>query len=229
MQTLLIVAAPAEACAVLHACDVDPSLAERQWEPVELTTGLTLLITGIGKVNAAGAVARFAHPSRCARIVSLGLAGILPGAPLDIGDAVAASASIYADEGLLTPDGFLDCAAMGFPPLAGMGSAFPAADDLLGLLAPLVRMAAPIATVSTCSGTDELAAQVGQRTGAVAECMEGAAIAHVARRLGIPHADVRIISNTTGERARQRWGLRKALDALEEVTGPLCGVLRPVD
>jgi futalosine hydrolase len=72
----------------------------------------------------------------------------------------------------------------------------------------------PIATVATCSGTDEAAESIPRRTGALAEAMEGAAVVHAARRLGTPALEIRAISNTTGDRAEQVWDLDRALSAL---------------
>jgi futalosine hydrolase len=228
-STLLIVAAPAEARAVLRACDGDPALADVQWTLQPLRPGIELLVSGIGKVNAGAAVARLADHAHHARIISLGVAGALPGSDLQIGQAVAATFSVYADEGLLTPEGFLDCAALGFPlaPPPCRGSAFPAHPQVLALLAPLAHARGPIATVSTCSGLDHLAQQVRSRTDppALAECMEGAAIAHIAQRLGIPSGELRLISNTTGDRQHQQWDLPRALDALTRVTGQLISLL----
>jgi futalosine hydrolase len=218
-STLIVVAAPAEARAILAAAKGDAARAAAPWALHPLSPGTDLLITGIGKVNAGAAIARFADPHRHARIINLGIAGALPHSGLEIGHIVAAIASIYADEGLMTPEGFRDCAAMGFPLGAFEGSSIPADPDLLSLLAPLSNRTGPIATVSTCSGLDELAEMVRERTGAIAECMEGAAAAHIAHRLSIPFAELRVISNTTGRRDHQRWDLSGALRILSELTG----------
>jgi futalosine hydrolase len=227
--TLLVAAAPAEARAILAGARADEAQAAQQWKLLPLSGSASLLITGVGKVNAGAAVARFCTAESCGRIINLGIAGALPGTGLNIGDVVLATTSIYADEGLLTPAGFQDCAAMGFP-LGGFeggfeGSAIPADPALLGQLRPLATHAGAIATVSTCSGMDELAAQVRERTGAIAECMEGAAIAHIARRLAIPFAELRIISNTTGRRDTQKWDIPAALGQLRAVTGRVLDLL----
>lgn len=216
---LLAVAAPVEARAVLRALGADPEPADRQWTLHEISDRFHLLITGISKANAAGAVARFADPARHRAIVSAGIAGILPGSGVRIGQAIAATASVYADEGLATPDGFLDCAQMGFPLGGFPGSAVPADEGVLSVLRPLADAAGPVATVSTCSGTDALAEQTRRRTGALAEAMEGAAVGQVAHRLGIPFGELRVLSNTTGDRARQVWDLKGAVAALGAVIG----------
>ena len=82
--------------------------------------------------------------------------------------------------------------------------------------APMARATAGAkrATVATCSGSDLQADLVARRTSAVAEAMEGAAVVHAARRLGVPAIEVRAISNTTGDRDQQQWNIGKALAAL---------------
>lgn len=127
-----------------------------------------------------------------------------------------ASSCVFADEGVETPDAFVDCAALGFPIADVPGNAIPTDAAVCALLAS-VGTVGPIATVSTCSGTDALAQRTAQRTLARVEAMEGAAVALVARRVGVPMIEVRVVSNTTGDRAKQRWEIRAALERLGEV------------
>jgi futalosine hydrolase len=131
---------------------------------------------------------------------------------------------VYADEGMESPTGFLDCQAMGFPLGPFDGSAIPADPVLLDVLRPLCEASGPIATVSTCSGTDARAAAVRARTGALAEAMEGAAVAHVAVRMAHLHpgralatGELRVISNTTGQRDLQVWDIKRSLSRLTDV------------
>jgi futalosine hydrolase len=149
------------------------------------------------------------------------VAGALPGSGLEVGDVVAATACIFADEGVQTPERFMDCHAMGFPLGAFEGSAVPVDPRLLGVIRPLAKAAGPVATVSTCSGQNALAATVRERTGALAEAMEGAAVGLVAHRLGAPFAELRVVSNTTGDRPGQTWDLKGALARLEAVVAVL--------
>jgi futalosine hydrolase len=140
---------------------------------------------------------------------------------LALGQSVLASHSAFADEGVLTDAGYRTIAQMGFvlgpPPVNDARVAGHA--RLLAALTPLVDTLAPIATVSTCSGTDALARIVRDRTGAAAECMEGAAIALVCARLGARFAELRTISNTTGDRSGQRWDSAGALARLSSILG----------
>lgn len=226
---LIVVAAPLEAAAVARAFDKASHRAVRSelWSVQRLSGGFRLLETGIGKVNAAGALVRALGRSRYRAVVNLGVGGSLPGSGLAMHQVVVGSASVYADEGLGTPAGFVTCEQMGFPLGPFHGNAVAAAPGLLERLTPLVASergrCGAIATVSTCSGTDELARGVVERTGAIAEGMEGAAVGHAAARFsdlyprgGAPFIEVRVISNTTGNREEQRWDVRGALGRLTE-------------
>jgi futalosine hydrolase len=239
---MLVAAAPAEGRAVLAALGGDLGLAERPWTRHGVRAGVSVVISGVGKVNGAGAVLR-ALDERDALVLSVGVAGALPAAPatggLGLGDVVVATSAVYADEGMwdsrdeVGVGGYVDCAAMGFP-LAGAASAggrFEVDGQVLEVLEGAGAHGA-VATVSTCSANDDLARRVAARTGAVAEAMEGAAVAHVLERVrmgartGVSTArfgELRVISNTTGNRERQAWDLKAALARLTEVLGRLAG------
>jgi futalosine hydrolase len=107
--------------------------------------------------------------------------------------------------------------SIGFPIDSVLGSRFPCDQRVVEAFSPAAKHVGPIATVSTCSATDNSAREVARRTGALAETMEGAACALVAHRRGIPFAEVRAISNYTGARANQRWDIQSALEALDHV------------
>jgi futalosine hydrolase len=218
-KALLAFATPLEARAALHNI-ADPA----PWTLHTTPANGDVVITGIGKANAAGGVARVLDPDRHGLVISLGIAGALPrdnDPMLPLGLTVVATACPNADEGLATPEGFVTCEAMGFP-LGSFKGAGPAVDPAVArTLRQVADFEGPVATVSTCSGTDALAREVARRTGAVAEAMEGAAVAQVAHRLGVLFGELRVISNTTGDRPRQRWDLRGAIDRLSEVLGLL--------
>ncbi len=185
-----------------------------------LAASVRVLVSGVGRVNAAVTVARavLAQPPPDA-VLSVGVAGALPSPdPLALGDAVVASGSVYVEEGLETPGGFSDVATMGFPLAdAADGNRLPAHPALASAAVGAVPDArlGVVATVATCSGTDARARMVRERTGAVAEAMEGAAVLHAAALLGPPAIELRTISNTTGDRAEQRWDLALGLERLE--------------
>ncbi len=206
---------------MLRALSGDLAKADQLWTPHRLNQTFEMVVSGIGKANAAGAASRFADPKRHRRLLSVGIAGALPRSGLEVGSTIAATHCTFADEGVQTPSGFLDCDSMGFPLGDFPGAAVPVDAALLNWLRPSAHVLGPIATVSTCSGTDALAHEVQRRTGALAEAMEGGAINLIARRLGIPGGEFRVISNTTGNRQSQQWDLPLALARLSEVIGRL--------
>ena len=222
-QCLIVVAAPVEAQAVCRAASV-PWRTLRSWEPLALTPTVVLVMCGVGKVNAAACVARLL-PGPYRLVLSAGIGGALPGSGLEIGQSVVATGCAYADEGIVTPQGFRDCAQMGFPLGAFGGRTVSVDSGLLNRLRPLSDRAGIIATVSTCSGTDAAAAEVVARTGGLVEGMEGAAVAHVAGALGVAAGELRVVSNTTGDRGGQQWDVPRATAALARVLGQALGVL----
>lgn len=215
---MLVVAAPAEARAVLGGCSRPDLSAPPPWTRVELGPGLSLVVTGVGKAASAGACGALLRPTDGV-VLNVGVAGALPGSGLRLGTVVVASTSVFADEGAQTPQGFIDIAALGFPPGDAAGVAMPCDAGVVDSLTPLADAVAPVATVSTCSGTDALAREIERRTGAAAEGMEGAAAVLVCRRLGLPAGELRVISNTTGDRGSQVWDLPGALGVLSRVIG----------
>lgn len=242
-ELIIAVASPAEARAVRSGLR-------------SLTNGdrarTAVLVVGIGKAPAAARTAATLARHGPAVVLNAGIAGVLPvrgKISPQINDAVLGSASIFADEGLRHPDGFQGCDELGFPPVPpdlscepvpaspqgdgrrGAGLAVVPDARVLDPLATLADHTGPIATVSTCSGTDAAALELAQRTGAIAEAMEGAAVGLAARLVGEPRpgeperpahrpafAELRVISNTTGDRDRQRWDLEGALRRLAAVT-----------
>jgi futalosine hydrolase len=174
----------------------------------------TLVVGGVGRTNAAAATTEsIIRHGPFDAVISAGVAGALPGGGLGLAEPVIASRCVYAEEGMIGPAGFQDIAGLGLALGDFPANAVPVDERLLQRWQGVFR-AGPVATVATCSGTDAAAREIASRTGAVAEAMEGAAVVHAARRQGVAGAELRVISNTTGDRSSQQWDLRAALAAL---------------
>lgn len=194
-----------------------------------------MLFTGIGSANAAAATAWVLGSGavRPSCIINLGIAGALPlGAP-ELGDVVIAGESVFYEEGIATPEGFRDLAALGFDLVPGApdwcaGNHLAPDAGLHDWVSAALKSLHPrfgiVATVSRCSGTDAAASEVQSVTGAVAEAMEGAAVILAARRLGVPAVEVRVISNTCGHRNRQHWDMDTACRRIADVVRHLLTV-----
>ena len=206
-RILVIVAVEAERAALGARCLAAPEVH--------------VVVAGIGRTNAAAATAEALAEARAtgapfAAVISTGIAGALPGSNLAIGTVIVADACVYAEEGIALPEGQGDMRVLGFPLGDFEGNRVPVDGALLVAFRAL-GPACAIATVATCSGTDAAALSVRTRTGAMAEAMEGAAVVHAARRVGVPAIEIRSISNTTGDRATQRWDIAAAFAALQRV------------
>ncbi|RAO07037.1 futalosine hydrolase [Micromonospora noduli] len=204
---LVVTAVPAEADAV-RAGLTDPTV--------------TVTPIGVGPAVAGAATARLLALAEAAgrpyrAVVSAGVAGGFTGR-VEVGDTVLGTASIAADLGAESPDGFIPVDELGMPPaLLGAGSRVPADPGLLAALRAALptATAGPVLTVSTVTGstasTDELRRRHPE---AVAEAMEGYGVAVAAAQAGVPFAELRTISNPIGPRDREAWRLREALAAL---------------
>ena len=204
---LVVTAVPAEADAV-RAGLTDPTV--------------TVTPIGVGPAVAGAATARLLALAEAAgrpyrAVVSAGVAGGFTGRA-EVGDTVLGTASIAADLGAESPDGFIPVDELGMPlALLGAGSRMPADPSLLAALRAALptATAGPVLTVSTVTGTTASTDELRRRhPEAVAEAMEGYGVAVAAAQAGVPFAELRTISNPIGPRDRDAWRLREALAAL---------------
>ena len=173
--------------------------------------GLADAIVGVGKAAAAMHTTRLLLARRPAWLLVIGVCGAYAGSGLEVGALCVVGEDGLADEGVVVTGGFRGLAELG---LADTG---PFAADRVRTAAVAGRLGVPVvrgATVSSCSGSDELAAALARRSGAQVETMEGAALLLVGRELGVPVVQLRCVSNRCGERARGGWDLRGAVDRL---------------
>lgn len=170
---------------------------------------IALLRTGVGPVNAAYWVTRFLMENTVGAMIVCGVGGAYPGFELAAGDVVCAESETYGDLGADAPEGFLDMQALGFPVIDGAEPVF----NRLPLDLFPARRRVPFVTCATCTGTDAKAVSLAARTGGAVESMEGAAVVHVARLMGVNVGEVRGISNAVGNRDRAQWRLKEAAAA----------------
>ena len=72
-------------------------------------------------------------------------------------------------------------------------------------------------TVSGITWGRERANMLYDRFLPVMESMEGAAAAHVAQCRGIPMIEIRAVSNTAGERDKEKWDFSPALEGVKSI------------
>ena len=184
-----------------------------------------LAVTGIGKANAASAATVLFERFTPEFAINTGCGGAFPDCGLAVGDLAVAASESYADEGVLTPEGWRGLDLIGIPLCEGAGgrifNSFELCRDLAG--AALERARAhgfaaelgPFLTVSTCSGTATRGAELLRRFPGICENMEGAALAQVAHIYGVPLLEVRGISNLVEDRDLARWDLKRAVTEVQ--------------
>jgi futalosine hydrolase len=202
MSTLLAYAAPREGESVIG-----------RHEP--------LLELGVGKVAAAIRLTEALAERRPDAVLSFGIAGAYPSrhlrpdlTGLQLLDVCVVTHEWLADEGVERSDGFRDLAEFGLGEIGPWPTDVELSDRLVAVLdCPRVVGA----TVSAVSGIDRLSHAYALRSGAQIETMEGAAVAAVCRRFGVRFAELRVISNFTGDRDRSGWDLEGSLARLAGV------------
>jgi futalosine hydrolase len=188
---------------------------------------VVLLPGGMGKTNAAHALTALLETRPVRGVIGFGIAGAYPGSGLSIGSVALATAAVYGDEGVQTPDGWISTEGIGIP-LWTAGEARIFNDFTLdGALVERARAAlaeagydvrtGPFVTVSACSGSAALGEAMARRVpGALCEGMEGAALAHVAAIYQVPLLELRAVSNMVEDRDVSRWRIREAADTAQE-------------
>lgn len=189
------------------------------------SVAVVVCAAGVGKVNAAAATAVLIERHQPRLVINTGCAGAYPGRGLAIGDLAVASAEILGDEGALTSQGWLGLREMKLPclvqgtrryyneiPLSWhVSERAVQLADYCGI--PLAR--GRFVTLSTCSGTPLKGEELVHRFGALAENMEGGAVALVCLRYGIDCLEIRGISNLVEERNLENWDIPRAVEAAQ--------------
>lgn len=224
MKTIAVTAAtPVELSALIEVFGAQRHPASLPWDiriALEGSTTLIFTVSGIGTANAASASSLVAHLFSPDLIIATGCAGAYHGSGLNIGDLALATAEIFADEGVLAPEGWRSLEHIGIPLLEREGMRFfnelPLAEQANATAMRLAKeLDLPLAsgrflTVATCSGTTVRGTELRDRFNGLCENMEGAAVALAAARYGIDCLELRGISNLVENRDVSRWDIDRA-------------------
>jgi futalosine hydrolase len=171
-----------------------------------------LVALGAGVVSAALTLGRLAALGLPEAAIMVGSAGALPGSGCGMGDLVAADEEILAELGVLAGPGQGDAGQMS---LAGLVQRVALDRSLVDEVMAAVELAArmrrgSLLTVVGVSAEPEQAEARARRFQALAENMEGYALALAGRCFGFRTAEIRGISNRAGDRDKSRWDLNAA-------------------
>lgn len=192
-------------------------------------------LCGFGPVAAAARTAALLASVRPSRVMLLGIAGTFDAGLLPIGQALAFDA--VAIEGIGAGEGasLAGPTALGFPQWPG-GEGAGAIHDRIVLaqsrgpdarsLPERARTALLLSTCAASASPEQAAVRRARFPDALAEDMEGFAVAFACALAGVPCHVVRGISNVVGDREPARWRIPAALGAarlcaLEILRGPV--------
>ena len=185
-------------------------------------------LCGFGVAAAAARTAALLARTAPRRVILVGIAGRYDGGPA-VGEAAVFPRVACHGIGAGSGAAFVAAGAMGWPQWPGdPPDAAAAVGDAIDLGAGAGQADALLLTVTAAAAS---AADVEDRRrrfpAAVAEDMEGFAVALACRLAGVPCGIVRGISNTAGDRDAARWTVRGALDSAAVLVAALLAGDRP--
>ena len=180
---------------------------------------------GFGPIAAAATTSEKIIADRPSHVYLLGIAGVYASnedsstLPVNVGDAVGFSAVSVDGIGVGEGDSFQTSADLGWPHFAG-DETRPAIEDTISL-----DSKSPHSLLTVCAGaaTFEQASRRQLRTNAVAEDMEGFAVAMACRLQNVPLQIIRGISNVAGDRDKSNWRIADAMNAAADELEMLLG------
>jgi len=186
----------------------------------ELLHAHRLELIGFGPVAAAARTAALLA-ERPAAVLLLGIAGSLQD-QIAVGGAFRFASVACYGVGVGTGSAFLPAGQLGWPQWPGDGAGgTPVVGDELVLDQPPATEGSDAAggaglLLSACAASasaDDVATRLAEFPTAVAEDMEGFAVALACRLAGVPCQIIRGISNRAGDRDKARWQIEPALRA----------------
>jgi futalosine hydrolase len=168
---------------------------------------------GVGPVAAAVGTARLLAQPGYDLVISAGIAGGFPAAP--VGTVVVAGAVVHADLGAETADGFTSMAELGWGEVRHPVEPVLAAELARRTGTATATVTGAVLTVSTVTGSRAGAERLlAADPDAVAEAMEGVGCCLAAAGAGVAFAELRAVANPVGPRDRDAWRIADALAAL---------------
>ena len=196
-----------------YAAPIEAGPLPGEGHPVEF------LQLGVGKTAATHSLALRLADSPPDLVVLFGIGGAHRNHDLNICDLCLVTHDQLADEGVDTEAGFLSLQDLS---LSSIGP-FEMHQDHTAAIAECLKIKRMVrgATVSTCSGTHQRAADISARGSTDIETMEGAAAAFACQQAGVPMVQLRCISNFTGDRELASWDLDRSTSILHSAVRAL--------
>ncbi|MEJ8818175.1 futalosine hydrolase [Lacibacter sp. H407] len=177
---------------------------------------LDFLVTGVGSINTTYALMKHLQVKKPDIVIMAGIAGAFDQS-LNLGDVVAVKQEALADLGVQEIDGYKDV----FDLKLLSANEFPFKQKKLvnPFTMLMERTKLPLVgsvTVNQITSAKKTAELYQTKYKAKIENMEGAALHLVCMKENIPFVQIRSISNYVGERNKQKWKLKEAVQNLNK-------------
>ncbi|HLP36624.1 futalosine hydrolase [Lacibacter sp.] len=177
---------------------------------------LDFLVTGVGSINTTYALMKHLQVKKPDIVIMAGIAGAFDRS-LSLGDVVVVKQESLADLGVHEKDGYKDV----FDLKLLSANEFPFKQKKLvnPFTVLMERTKLPLVgsvTVNQITSAKKTAKLYQTKYKAKIENMEGAALHLVCMKENIPFVQIRSISNYVGERNKQKWKLKEAVQNLNK-------------
>ncbi|WP_153799617.1 futalosine hydrolase [Foetidibacter luteolus] len=173
--------------------------------------------SGVGMLASSVAITRLVIEEKPDLVVQAGIAGCF-NSKYPLGKVFAVSDETIGDMGVEEEGRWKDIFEMkleksSYPPYERR----KLPNSHLGKYNLLKLPAVPAITVNQVTTGKERISQLTRKYNPTLESMEGAALHYVCRELNVPFLQLRAVSNYVGERNKENWEIKKAIDNLNEV------------
>lgn len=224
MKILIVSATPYEITPTLAHMEAKGT-KQGMWDFVYADHTITPLVTGVGMMHTAFALARMPAISEVDLAINVGIAGALDRS-LQIGAVVEVLKDRIADLGVEESDGaFTDVYEMG---LAGEEDAV-ITDGWISHLPPVSTDLRKVTglTVNTVTGTQASTQALLGKYEAEIETMEGAAFLYACKAMDVKCLALRGVSNYVEERNREAWDIDLAINNVNKSCINLLQTVQP--
>lgn len=216
MNILIVAAMEQELDLLMEACRPESGgyvAGYRHYSGTVGNHGVRVGITGVGIASASMALGAFCAIEVPEVAIMVGSAGMFPGFGLSVGDLIVAQVEILSELGVVSGPGIGDGDLL---KLSGVDQEISLDGTLSGQVVKAGQEVGKVAcgkslTVTGASANEDHSLLRVKRFGALAENMEGYALALAGQRFGVPVAEIRGISNEAGDRNRLNWDFETAM------------------
>ena len=198
------------------AREIEPFLTT-QTPQQRKAAGLTVLIGGVGVAASVFHLTNQLSHHHYDCVIQAGIGGAFEASGLQPGEVVTVHQDAFGDLGAYEPPHFKSISDMGLcQDLEWLHNPNPLLKKM-----PYKQVAG--ITVHTITGDAGMVAALHQKWKAGTESMEGAALHYVCLKKQVPFIQLRALSNFVGDRDKNNWKLKEAVDALNEAVGAVVG------